>query len=203
MFETVIATTFTSIIKVSRKLNFKLALSYLFWEFTSWTQVTCRYKGRKGEALHFGPFDSFCTRPNQPYQSSTGTCKEETKWRTTVTRIWNESGQKDFMSEIKRRSVVFYLWLKITHLVYYELNHFFHEFCQKRGQELLAPGMKGVLVTCTERERLCIREAYNVLNEVSFCSVNAFIFSQWSQFLRPVIMTYFFVTVKVYSEHDL
>lgn len=36
---------------------------------------------------------------------------------------------------------------------------------KKRGQEFLTPGMKGVLVTCNERERLCIREAYNVLNE--------------------------------------
>ncbi|XP_058943579.2 THUMP domain-containing protein 1-like [Pocillopora verrucosa] len=36
---------------------------------------------------------------------------------------------------------------------------------KKRGQELLAPGMKGVLVTCNERENLCVREAYNVLNE--------------------------------------
>ena len=26
--------------------------------------------------------------------------------------------------------------------------------------------MMGVLVTCNEREKLCIREAYNVLNEV-------------------------------------
>lgn len=31
---------------------------------------------------------------------------------------------------------------------------------------MLAPGMKGVLVTCNERENLCVREAYNVLNEV-------------------------------------
>ncbi|XP_078376011.1 THUMP domain-containing protein 1-like [Oculina patagonica] len=36
---------------------------------------------------------------------------------------------------------------------------------KKRGQELLTPGMKGILVTCNEREKLCVREAYNVLNE--------------------------------------
>ncbi|KAJ7384097.1 THUMP domain-containing protein 1 [Desmophyllum pertusum] len=36
---------------------------------------------------------------------------------------------------------------------------------KKKGQEHLTPGMKGVLVTCNERENLCVREAYNVLNE--------------------------------------
>ena len=41
-------------------------------------------------------------------------------------------------------------------------------FFQKKGQELLTPGMKGVIVTCNEREKLCIKEAYNVLNEVRF-----------------------------------
>ena len=82
-------------------------------------------------------------------------------------------------------------------------TNFSHEFCQKRGQELLTPGMKGVLVTCNERERLCIREAYNVLNEVRFCSVNACKVSHWSQFLRPVIITYFFVNVKACSTYML
>ena len=28
--------------------------------------------------------------------------------------------------------------------------------------------MKGVLVTCNQREKLCVREAYNLLNEVKF-----------------------------------
>ena len=33
---------------------------------------------------------------------------------------------------------------------------------------MLTPGMKGVLITCNEREKLCVKEAYNVLNEVRF-----------------------------------
>ncbi|XP_068715477.1 THUMP domain-containing protein 1-like [Montipora foliosa] len=36
---------------------------------------------------------------------------------------------------------------------------------KKKGQEILTPGMKGVLVTCNEKEKVCIKEAYNVLNE--------------------------------------
>ncbi|XP_074622918.1 THUMP domain-containing protein 1-like isoform X1 [Acropora palmata] len=36
---------------------------------------------------------------------------------------------------------------------------------KKRGQEVLSPGMKGVLVTCNEKEKMCIKEACNVLSE--------------------------------------
>lgn len=32
--------------------------------------------------------------------------------------------------------------------------------------------MKGVLVTCNEKEKNCVREAYNVLNEVNIYSNN-------------------------------
>ena len=39
-------------------------------------------------------------------------------------------------------------------------------FFWQKGQETLSPGMKGVLISCNERENRCVAEAYNVLNEV-------------------------------------
>lgn len=192
------ATIFTSIIKVPSKLNFKLAFNLTSFNLGIHNHEH-RHKQRKqrsssrAQSLVPGLTNS---------TTSTGTHKKESKWRTT--RIWNENGRKDFMLEIKRRSVFFFTY-KLKLLIYFTINwtNFSHEFCQKRGQELLTPGMKGVLVTCNERERLCIREAYNVLNEVRFCSVDACIVSQWSQFSRPVIITYFFVNVKACSTYML
>jgi tRNA acetyltransferase TAN1 len=59
---------------------------------------------------------------------------------------------------------------------------------QKRKKGLtLESGMKGFLCTCNFRERDCIREAYNLLNEYSdkiyglqrkeVCQINIFFFS--------------------------
>ena len=79
------------------------------------------------------------------------------------------SVRKHFTWDKKEGLVHYSLGLKvITFFLKTSLKpHLFAHF-QKKGQELLAPGMKGVLVTCNQREKLCVREAYNLLNEVKF-----------------------------------
>ena len=44
-------------------------------------------------------------------------------------------------------------------------KQYYHGNKKARRQSVLAEGMKGFLLTCNNRERECVNEAYNVLNE--------------------------------------
>lgn len=93
----------------------------------------------------------------------------KTKWRTTKA-VESASVRKHFTWDKKEGLVHYLLGLKVITFSSWKLvwSLIYLRIFQKKGQELLAPGMKGVLVTCNQREKLCVREAYNLLNEVKF-----------------------------------
>lgn len=45
---------------------------------------------------------------------------------------------------------------------------------QFRGSKIpeLSAGMQGILITTNDKEKMCVSEAYNLLNEVSLSSVS-------------------------------